>query len=59
MLKIIKNPNKEIFDEVTKAVQENDGYCPCELQKNEDTKCMCKNFKEQKHRRRWSLWNVC
>lgn len=47
MLKIIKNPNKEIFDEVTKAVQENDGYCPCELQKNEDTKCMCKNFKEQ------------
>lgn len=47
MLKIIKNPDIEIYDEVTRAVRDNGGYCPCELIKNDDTKCMCKTFKEQ------------
>ena len=23
------------------------GYCPCRLEMNEDTKCMCKEFREQ------------
>ena len=47
MLKIIKNPNKKIYDEVTKSVVENDGYCPCRVIKNQDTKCICKEFKDQ------------
>lgn len=42
---IIKNPNKEKYDEVTKAVEKNDGYCPCLIAKNEDTKCICKDFR--------------
>lgn len=29
-------------------IKENEGYCPCQVQKNEDTKCMCKAFKDQK-----------
>lgn len=37
--------------EVTPAfravVEANDGYCPCMVEKNEDTKCMCKDFREQ------------
>ena len=37
--------------EVDKSIRElvvaNDGYCPCTVVKNEDTKCMCKEFKEQ------------
>lgn len=32
-----------------KLVEENDGYCPCLVLRNEDTKCMCKDFREQKH----------
>ncbi|MBQ2396913.1 MAG: hypothetical protein II304_07775 [Bacteroidales bacterium] len=47
MLKIIKNPDKEIYEQVRKAVTENSGYCPCELIKNDDTKCPCKAFREQ------------
>lgn len=43
--KIIKNPNKEKYDEVTRAVILNSGYCPCMVQKNDDTKCMCKDFR--------------
>lgn len=45
---IIKpNPDKELYDEITAAVKDCDGYCCCETERNEDTKCMCKNFREQ------------
>lgn len=29
------------------AIQENDGYCVCEIEKTQDTKCMCKAFREK------------
>ena len=47
MLKIKKNPDETKYNEVTNAVNQNDGYCPCMVFKNEDTKCMCKMFREQ------------
>lgn len=46
-LKIIPNPDKEKRMEVAQAVKANDGYCPCELQRTPETKCKCKNFREQ------------
>lgn len=33
-------------DNIAAAVKANDGYCPCRRVKNEDTKCMCKEFRE-------------
>lgn len=47
MLKIIKNPDKEFYDKITQKVRENNLYCPCMLQKSQDTLCMCKAFREQ------------
>lgn len=47
MLKIKPNPDTEFYNKITQAVNDNDGYCPCMLQKTEDTKCMCKAFREQ------------
>ena len=47
-MKIELNPNKEIVNDIRKRLKENNGYCPCQLEKNEDTKCMCKLFREQK-----------
>lgn len=46
-LKIRKVSDKETVKRLQKAVKENDGYCPCELQKTPDTKCICKAFREQ------------
>ena len=46
-MKIIRNPDKDTASEVSKAVKENDGYCPCRVEKTADTKCMCKEFREQ------------
>lgn len=42
-----QNPDKEFYDAITLKVQQNEGYCPCELIRTEETKCMCKAFKEQ------------
>lgn len=46
-LKIIKNPDEETFKEIQAAVKANSGYCPCRIEKTPDTKCPCKEFKEQ------------
>lgn len=46
-MKIFNNPNLYDFQEASRAVENNDGYCPCELTKTADTKCMCKAFREQ------------
>ena len=37
----------EIKPEIRKAVEENQGYCPCAIWKTDDTECMCKEFREQ------------
>lgn len=46
-LKTIINPDREEAERIKKAVKDNNGYCPCMLQKTPDTKCPCKNFREQ------------
>ena len=46
-MKIVKNPNTEVYNKVSEALKDNDGYCPCVLIKNADTKCICKSFIEQ------------
>lgn len=46
-MKITQNPNKEEVNYIKGKIKENDGYCPCQLEKNENTKCICKNFLNQ------------
>lgn len=46
-MKIRQNPDKEYAADVKKRLKANGGYCPCRLIKNADTKCMCKEFREQ------------
>lgn len=41
------NPDKEFVKQFREKLKENQGHCPCRLIKNEDTKCMCKEFREQ------------
>ena len=48
MLKITYNQDKQIVDKILDALDKNNGYCPCKIEKNNDTKCMCKEFREQK-----------
>ena len=49
MGKVIINPDwgtGEVKDFI-KDLKENDGYCPCRIQRSEDNKCKCKEFMEQ------------
>lgn len=46
-MRIVKNPDTEYVREIQKKLKANGGYCPCSLVKNEDTKCRCKEFREQ------------
>ena len=47
--KIIPNPDFIHRKKVEEAIKENDGYCCCALEKTDDTKCICKKFREQQH----------
>ena len=37
----------EIRPEIRENVKASNGYCPCAIWHNPDTKCMCKEFREQ------------
>jgi len=45
--KVILNPDKEVVKTVKEGLKAKDGYCPCRLEKTEDNKCICKEFREQ------------
>ena len=46
-MKIVVNTDQELVDNVRAMLKLNNGYCPCVTVRNKDTKCMCKNFREQ------------
>lgn len=39
--------DKELVNDIRSRIKANDGYCPCAVIKDKDTKCMCKAFIEQ------------
>ncbi len=46
-MKILLNPNEEIVKTVKEGLKARGGYCPCRREMTEDTKCMCREFREQ------------
>ena len=48
-MKIILNPDNILVKDIKRRLLENNGYCPCASIQTEDTKCMCKNFKQQEY----------
>ena len=41
------NEDKEIVARIKEGLKLKGGYCPCRLQKTEENKCICKEFREQ------------
>ena len=46
-MKITLNPDKEFVAQMRRELHEHNGYCPCKLEHTPDTKCMCREFREQ------------
>ena len=44
--KIVLGDDKALIAEVNRQLQETRGYCPCALEWNESTKCVCSAFRE-------------
>ena len=49
MLRFNPNLTDEEIDVIRKKIDDNDGYCICRLVKNEDTRCMCKEFRDPEY----------
>ena len=47
MAKVTLNTDPEIVAGIKEGLKRTGGYCPCMLQRNEDTKCMCKDFRDK------------
>ena len=46
-MKVTLNPDESVVARIKEGLERTGGYCPCRLQRTDDTKCMCKEFREQ------------
>ncbi len=46
-MEIRLNDNEEIVKTIKDGLKKKAGHCPCRLEISEDTKCMCKEFRDQ------------
>ena len=45
--KVRLNENPEVVATIKEGLKKKGGYCPCRLEKTEDNKCICREFREQ------------
>jgi len=41
------NENEQLVKTIKEGLEKTGGYCPCKLDRSEDNKCICKEFREQ------------
>ena len=46
-MKIELNLDQDVVNTVREGLKRTGGYCPCRLERTDETKCMCMEFKEQ------------
>lgn len=46
-MKVILNADEEIVKTIKEGLERTGGYCPCRLERTEENKCMCEEFKAQ------------
>lgn len=46
-MKIRTNEDKDFAKRMMDAIKDNDYYCPCKIEKTDETHCMCEEFRTQ------------
>ena len=46
-MKVRYNEDAEMVRTIKEGLKRTGGYCPCRLERTEDNKCICKEFREQ------------
>ena len=41
------NEDRELVELIREGLRQKGGYCPCRCERTEDTKCICREFREQ------------
>ena len=41
------NETQEIVRDIREGLKRTGGYCPCRIERSDENKCICKEFKEQ------------
>ena len=41
------NTDEEVVKTIREGLKRTGGYCPCRIERIEDNKCMCKEFRDQ------------
>lgn len=41
------NTDEKIVEKIREGLKMTGGYCPCRLERSEENKCICQEFKEQ------------
>ena len=41
------NKDKQVVAMIKEGLKQKGGYCPCKLERTEENKCVCKEFREQ------------
>ena len=41
------NADKQVVAMIKEGLKQKGGYCPCKLERTEENKCVCKEFREQ------------
>ncbi len=41
------NENEQLVKTIKDGLEKTGGYCPCKLDRSDDNKCICKEFREQ------------
>ena len=47
MAQIRLNEDTRVVEEIRTGLAKRGGHCPCMLEQNDDTLCMCKDFREK------------
>ena len=46
-MKVRLNEDKEVVAMIREGLKKTGGYCPCRMERTPDTKCRCKEFRDQ------------
>lgn len=46
-MKVRLNENKEVVERIKAGLEKKGGYCPCRLERTDENKCICAEFKQQ------------
>ena len=46
-MKVTLNPDENVVKMIKEGLEKRGGYCPCRVESTPETKCMCKEFRDQ------------